>query len=35
MTVEKLKQGKKVWIGVSKGPVDMRAQNTSLSGYRL
>ena len=35
MTAVKLKQGNKAWIGVSKGPADMRAQYTSLSGYRL
>ena len=35
MTVVKLSEGDKVWIGVSNGPTDMRAQHTSLSGYKL
>ena len=35
MTVVKLSEGDKVWIGVSNGPADMRAQHTSLSGYKL
>ncbi|XP_048753241.2 cerebellin-3-like [Ostrea edulis] len=35
MTVVKLKQGDKVWIGVSSGTADIYQQYTSFSGYKL
>ena len=35
MTVIKLKQGDKVWIGVFNGQADMFTQFTSFSGYKL
>ena len=35
MTVVKLKQGDKVWIGVFYGPADMYSTYTSFSGYKL
>ena len=35
MTVIKLKQGDKVWIGVFGGQADMFNQYTSFSGYKL
>ncbi|XP_048749487.2 complement C1q tumor necrosis factor-related protein 2-like [Ostrea edulis] len=35
MTVVKLKQGDKVWIGVNSGTADIHKQYTSFSGYKL
>ena len=35
MTVAKLKQGNKVWIGVYTGSTNMYEQFTSFSGYKL
>lgn len=35
MTIVKLKQGDKVWIGVYGGPANMHEQYTSFSGYKL
>ena len=35
MTVVKLKQGDKVWIGVFSGPAYINTQYTSFSGYKL
>eukprot|EP00105_Crassostrea_gigas_P033955 XP_019918103.1 PREDICTED: complement C1q tumor necrosis factor-related protein 2-like [Crassostrea gigas] len=35
MTVVKLKQGDKVWIGVFGGPTNLNSQYTSFSGYKL
>ena len=35
MTVVKLKQGEKVWIGVFGGPANIYTKYTSFSGYKL
>lgn len=35
MTIVKLKQGDKAWIGVYSGPANMYQQYTSFSGYKL
>lgn len=35
MTIVKLKQGDKAWIGVFSGPTNMYNQYTSFSGYKL
>ena len=35
MTVVKLKQGDKVWIGVFSGPTYLSSPYTSFSGYKL
>lgn len=35
MTVVKLRQGDKAWIGVSSGPANMYRKYTSFSGYKL
>lgn len=35
MTLLKLKQGDKVWIGISSGPADVNNKYTSFSGYKM
>nr|XP_022304471.1 complement C1q tumor necrosis factor-related protein 2-like [Crassostrea virginica] len=35
MTIVKLKQGDKVWIGVFSGPANINAKFTSFSGYKM